>query len=171
MPHLPIGKHLVRVKSTALGITGTNKTQIAIEFEPADENMVGHATWYGYFTEAALPYTLKTLAVCGWDKQASNGDVASLHDSPLLVGNEVEIVIDEKLDNDGKPRLKVQWVNEPGGGGALKNKLDPEQAKRVGAELRQKILTASVPAPTRAPSRPAEPDPKDDDYSIDDIPF
>ena len=152
MPHLPIGTHLVRVKSTALGTTSTGKTQIAVAFE----NEHGHATWYGYFTPASVPYTLERLNNCGWNSAEHNHDVASLHESQLLVGNEVEIVIEEEMDNEGRARLKVAWVNRPGEGGGLRNKLSAEEARRVGADLRALIVTAKGPSA---------------DVSHDDIPF
>lgn len=158
MPHMPVGRHVAKVRGqVVLGRTSKGKEQIVVQFENAEGQ---HATWYGFFSSAALPYTLERLETCGWDGEADGWNVSKLHRSDKLAGNEVELVIEEE-EYDGKKTPKIRWINEVGGG-AVADPMDSEEASRFGEELAQTI---------RSEKGPAEPEKKDDGYSLDDIPF
>ncbi len=119
------GTYRAKAVSAALGNTSTGKEQLGIEFELMDVDGVAgpHITYYGYFTDAALEFTVKALRACGW-KGTDLTDLAGLTD------NEVSLVIAHE-EYEGKVTAKVQWVNAPGGL-AMKSQLDPDAAKMKG---------------------------------------
>jgi hypothetical protein len=160
MPLMQAGRHLVTVISTKLGKAGTGKEQIAVEFQNGRGE---HATWYGSFSEKALPYTLKALENCDWDGESDGWNVSVLCRKGSIVGHEAEIVLEEE-EYQGKARIKVSWVNRVGeGGGGMKEVLSEDAAEAFGRKLARDIaLVKGIPPP---------PDPKPDDYSLDDIPF
>lgn len=182
------GVYRARAVSWALGLTNTNKEQIAIELEILDEEAFGQKiTWYGYFTDKAFDVTLKALRTLGW----RGTDLSELTG---LDSNEVHIVV-ESEEYQGKYYPRVKWINPLNGGGIpLKNQLDPSAAKAFAAKMKARILSVEQangrPAqqqrpqsrPPSPPSRqsyvggPPEPPPHDDsDYvggpADDDVPF
>jgi len=135
MPSMGPGTHRVKILSTVIGESSKKKTpQIEIRFENTEGE---HITYHGYFSQKALPYTLKTLDACGWDKVANDNDVAGLHDSPLLVGNEVEVVVEMEDGQDGNSYPRVRWVN------SLRARISQERAAEIGASLKSAIAQES----------------------------
>lgn len=121
-----------RAREWALGLSSTNKEQIAIMFDytdPAGE--AGSITWFGYFTEDSADRTLDSMRHCGWA-----GD--NLGELDGLSANEVELVLDEEEYN-GKVRTKVKWVNRPARL-ALKTQLNTNQAAAFAARMRGKVV-------------------------------
>ena len=123
-------------------------------------------TWQGWLTDAAFDRTIKALceAFPEWD-----GDLESLSRGEFsFAGGECQIVA-ESENYEGKPRIKAKWLNPVGGGGkpmdaakvsSLVGKLS-QRAKAVAKTVRSE---SGAPAPRS--SRPAAPEPEDDD-----IPF
>jgi hypothetical protein len=144
---LQAGKYRAIPVEAALGMTKTGKEQIAILFEtldPPGEKI----TWYGFFTDETYKRTIESLRACGWT--GTNLDDFWGMRLPAEVCKEVQIVVeeDEMPYNDGRPRMKVRWVNS-GGGLAMKDKLDEGHAKTFAAQMRGKIVALGLPQPSQ----------------------
>ena len=152
-----------RAKATAaaLGYTQGGKPQVAIDFVLLDggylsqwEGAIGqHVTWYGYFGENSITHTMKALRTCGWSTD-------SIDDLTGFDQNEVSLVLVEENDLQGYPRIKVRWVNAPGGTGgvALKAKMAPDEARSFADQMRGYAQASRATAPpTAAPARAAAP--------------
>lgn len=171
MPVIGIGRHAVQVVSHQLGRSGTGTPHVAVLFEDVNGDRI---TWYGYLTDAAMESTLKALSAIGWDPMKFDGRIDSLNGTDLLKGVEAEIVV-EMEEYQGKPRPKVRWVNEPGGGG-LGDGMSADEATSFAAQLRAKVLGASKPRPNGAPGPARSAPPKAKAGSVagdldDDLPF
>lgn len=134
------GKYLARPLQAQLGYTGTGKEQVAVLFQVRDGQP--HAgekiTWYGYFTEATTDRTLESLEYCGWDGEGLTDE--SLN-SIGNVDTDVELVIDDEPDLEGKMRARVRWVNKPGGRGiAVKQALSTAEAQAFDQRMKGAIL-------------------------------
>ena len=127
MPNMGEGVHVAKILSTMLGSSSNGAAQIIVRFENESHE---HATWYGYFTAGALPYTLQKLRTCGWDAAANDNDVASLHGSDMLVGNKVELVLAPE-EYAGKVRVKIQFINSLG--------MTEDEARKIGKSLKSAI--------------------------------
>lgn len=172
------GKYRGRPVSAALGLTSTNKEQIAVTFElvdPPGERI----TWYGFFTEKTTDRTLQSLRHCGWH----GTDLAVFCEEQLPAGFDQEVELDVQHEeypaNSGKFQARVAWVNG-GGGLAVKNAMTRDQAKSFADRMQRTIVAldkeagrtaaaarpaprptpapAARPAASAAPSGPPEPD-------------
>jgi len=157
---LPNGKYRARAKGAALGMSGTGKEQIGVEFEVLTEGHTGESiTWYGFFTEDTTERTIKSLRTCGW----AGVDLDNLDG---IDANEVEIDVEEETYK-GTTSAKVKWINKPGGL-AMKSQLDPAQARSFAQRMKGAIVAldqatgkkASKPAPRQSSN--SEPPPLDD---------
>jgi hypothetical protein len=170
----------VRIASHGLSRSGQKGTPcIAVVFEDEAGQRI---TYYGYLTDAALEYTVRALETMGWKPAEHDWRVDVLNDTDLLVGNLVEIVVEEE-EYEGKVRSKVRFVNEIGG--AMGERMPPDEAVVFATDLRARILTSKGPSPSKSPGakppprRPApparQPVPADpgpvDDFNLDDVPF
>lgn len=180
MAIIQAGRHEVLIVSHGLSVATTGTHQVYVEFVAENGDTI---TWYGALTDKALEYTIKALEVCGWDPAEHDGRIDSLNGTQILADNRVDIVVEPETYN-GKTRLKVKWINEPGGGGGTPERMNPQEASAFAAGLRQKILTQRGPAPSRRPANAVEagvaasrarsaaaPEKPDDDFNLDDIPF
>lgn len=163
------GKHEVGIRSTCLTKSGQKGTPcVAVVFE---DDIGETITYWGYLTDAALEYTMKSLAAMGWKAEDHDGRIDSLDGTDLLVGKKVEIVVDEE-EYEGKVRSKVKFINEIGGG--VGERMAPAEASAFAAELRKKLLSMKGPKPSTrpAPARKAEPVAADQGgVNLDDCPF
>ena len=145
---LPNGKYRARAKSAALGLTGTGKEQVGVEFEILTEGHTGESiTYYGFFTEDTTERTIKSLRVCGW--QGSDLDNLDGIDA-----NEVELDVEEDTYN-GKTSAKVKWINKPGGL-AMRAQLDPAQARSFAQRMKGAIVALDKATGTKPSPRPAQ---------------
>src|SRR6185312_4767180 len=103
--------------------------------------------WYGGFSteitgnakKSPCERTFETLRTCGWQ-----GD--DLSDLTGIDANEVEVVIE--IDTyEGEERNRIKWVNQPGGGAALKNVMAPDARKAFAAKMRGQALRSKGAAP------------------------
>jgi len=99
---------------------GLPQAELAFEFEcdGKKESMI----WFGSFKEKAVPYTIKTLLICGLTGEDVSAIALGKEGGALEAGREVSIVVSEFLDESGKTKHKIDWVNQPGG--ANREKLD-----------------------------------------------
>ncbi|WP_163869629.1 hypothetical protein [Myxococcus eversor] len=151
MLELANGKYRARGVQGALGVAGTGAEQVAVEFQllgnDGSEHYVGQSiTWFGFFGDASLEHTIKGLRACGWQ----GDDVSDLTGVDTY---EVILVIEnETYRNETRP--KVKWVNSMGSGVALKQQMEPTQARTFAQQMRRRILALeqgtgprSTPAP------------------------
>jgi hypothetical protein len=173
---LEAGRYRARAREWSIWAASTGTMQIGVLFDLLD--MPGQRiTWYGFFTDKALPDTVKALRTMGWQ----GSDPSELGDNGGgLDANEVSLVVEHEQDQQKKTRARVRWVN-PSGGLGLKPPLAGNDLKAFGAQLRGKILAldpsrasqhaaARPQAPARPPAPPQrrpEPPPVDDG----DVPF
>jgi len=150
-----------RAVTAALGYTQAGKPQVAVEFVLLDggylsqnEFAIGqHITWYGYFGEKSIEHTMKALRTCGWSTD-------SIDDLTGVDEQEVSLVLVEENDLQGYPRIKVRWINAPGGVGgvALKARMAPDEARSFADQMRGYAQASRATAPpAAAPPRPAAP--------------
>lgn len=99
------------------GEKGDNNTPfiripIAVTEDGPDKGCI--AVWYGWLSEKALDNTIARLK----EVFNFNGDLIALHEGKVtLTGMECNITTEEETF-EGKARIKVAWLNPPGGGGA-----------------------------------------------------
>ena len=162
------GTYTGTVTGTALGKTSSGKEQIGIGFDVHVSDPETGApcsvpmTYYCYFhTDGALRNAMKSLAALGFDMATRGIEELAPEDAALspLVGAEAEVVLENEDDQDGNPRLRIKWVNRAGGGLAMKERMEPAEAKSFSAQLRAKVISARGPgaAPAAPPARPAAP--------------
>lgn len=136
---LPMHKARYSARAVAgdLGETKAGQPQVAINFEITEGEQRGErAPWYGHFTDKTTESTILALRVCGW-----RGD--DLADLSGISDNEVEIVVEPEKDLEGNDRIKVRWVNAPGGV-ALAKKLDEPKKASFAAMMRGQIVAATA---------------------------
>lgn len=128
------GTHKARAKEWALGVSSTNKEQIAVMFELLGGEHAGkHITWFGYFTDGTVDRTLESLRHCGWESD-------SLAELDTLGNCDVELVIEDE-EYEGKWRSKVKWVNRIAKL-ALKEQMNPAQVAAFAARMRGKTVAS-----------------------------
>lgn len=95
---------MATVKSAEVGQSGTGTPHVSLSLE-TDEGK--HITAYLYLSEKAFERTAKTLQeVFGFD-----GDFQTVSDQVLQ--KKCSITVEEEDDQDGKPRMRVKWINSP----------------------------------------------------------
>jgi len=142
---VPIGTHKARAIDCALGMTGTGKEQIGVLLELSET--AERITWYGYFTDGTFERTIESLRYLGW----SGTDLLAFRSGlPSECVNEVEIVVEDEADQDGKLRRKVRWINGSGGV-AIKETLDDGQARVFAAKMRAKVAALQAKTGVAAP--------------------
>ena len=142
------GTFTARAVEGALGETSNGSPQIAVELQVLDDGYTGETiTWFGYFTEKTTARTMESLRILGW----KTDDLSNLDG---ITENEVKIVVVED-EYDGKTRLKVNWINRPGGL-ALKSPMTPDKARGFAAQMKGAAVLSRGSAPKPA-GRPAPP--------------
>lgn len=125
------GKYRAKAREWALGDASTGTKQIGISFDLLD-HAPESITYYGFFTDAALEYTIANMRLCGWQG-------ADLSDLSGLDAREVVLVIEHERDPQGQIRAKVKYINGAGGL-AMKTALDANGTKSFAAQMKAKIL-------------------------------
>ena len=107
------GKYLGHIVNYGLRDAKDNGVMAVIEMDYKDSEGDQHRLiWRGSFAGTALQYTLKTLLVCGLDR-----DPASLADGPQsgALNTDKEFVITVSSEEyQGKTYYRIAWINEPG---------------------------------------------------------
>lgn len=127
------GKYRAKAVEWGLGESSNGTPQIAIKFELLDYDN-SFITWYGAFTEKALPWTEKAMRVCGWVGY-------DLEQLDTLGTNEVELVVvnEEYPEGSGQFYSRVKWVN-PAGGIGLKKQMDAGGMKAFAESMKAKLM-------------------------------
>lgn len=102
------GRYTVKAIDAALCEASTGTPQVEVVFQVTEGECIGETiSWFGFLTDAALPYTLRSLRFTGFE----GNDLSDLES----VGSQ-ECSITVKEDTwEGETRLKVEWVNDLGG--------------------------------------------------------
>jgi hypothetical protein len=169
---LPMEKFTYRAHAVAadLGFTEEDKPQVSITFEIENDGAVGEQiTWLGYFSETTdkkgktvAQRTLESLQYCGLlsddltQLAEVSGEVAR-----QLLPESVDIVV-EPEEYKGEWKLKVRWVNRPGGGGfAFKKPMRGNDLKAFAAQMKGTLKNMRGPvAPSSSAPRSAAPAPR-----------
>jgi len=161
------------------GSDGDGNVQVFIPFEIIDGEFHGERiTYAGTFGEGkSTGFTLDALKNCGWyGDDLSELDELDQAAAERLLPSIVELSCDMDTYND-ETRLKVKWVNKPGGQRMTKHALGGADLKAFAAQMRGTIRSmggaarAAAPRQTTTPSRPTTP-PHPNAPGVDkDIPF
>lgn len=93
------GTYVAKVASKVISLTKKGDPQVVVTFNIKDK---GSVTYFGYFSDKALPYTIKNLITLGLKGNNPAGEIE--------IGKEVELVVDFET-YEGKDRLKVKYIN------------------------------------------------------------
>ena len=152
-----VGKNIpVKIVATSLDTASTGTECILVQVENED----GVQYWRGWLGDASLERTIDTLRDVGWDAEKYDHDIESLDGTDLLVGNDARITTESEV-YEGKPRIKVAWLNGMG----YKGKGISDESK---ASLRARIKALGGARPAVAEK------PKADEagpIEVDDTPF
>jgi hypothetical protein len=142
--------------------TGTFQVAVLLQLMTVDGEKAGHLTWHGSFTDQTTDRTIESLRTLGWE-----GD--DLSDLRGIDRNDVEVVVEHEVGNDGKTRPRAKWINRPATL-ALKNRLAPADAKVFAQKMkghvvaqRQKSGASASSQPSRSTSSDSAPMPDDRD--------
>lgn len=128
-----INPGIYKAKVVSHGISETSKgdPQAYITFSYEDDGTNHSITWYGSFSEKAVPFTVKTLLICGLKGNNPAGE--------LEINKEVSITIENEVGQDGKERTKVKWVNALN---AVRNVIPNDLAKAKLSQLEGAVMLA-----------------------------
>lgn len=127
------GRYKAKAIEGDFGFAGNGREQVAVLFEVIDGDHKGTTiTWFGFFTEQTAERTIESLIYAGWDGESETLDG--------LGTTEVSIVVEHDTYN-GETKPKVAWVNRPGGGLALKSRMNEGQKANFGKKLRAKAAS------------------------------
>ena len=144
------GKYFARAKGpefVQMGVAKTGTDQIAVEFDildPSDYATTGVSMqWIGSFAnEKSCKITAGALAACGM----VDGDFDTFKG---ISANVVEL--DVQWDEyQGERRLRVKWVNRPGGGLVFKDKMDAGRRASVAARMKGFLANEASKGPALA---------------------
>lgn len=181
MPYLKAGDRAgdektfeCRVHASYLGSMQSGKEFVEVCF--TEKNGLGHQSKKLFLTEAGWEHAKKSLAILGWDAEANGYRFELLgdgEDSPL-VGAECEIVIRAEPEQNGERIFNnVAFINAIGGGGAPREKMASDEAKKFADSIRRKLKLAVRKRDAKkngAKEPDKEPTPIED-KDFDDIPF
>ena len=132
------GTYKATVFSHAISETKKGEPQAVIAFAFTDKAGPQKITYYGSFSEKARQYTIKNLITCGLKSNNPADD--------LEIGKEVEIVIDTEVDEQGRERAKVKFINEPG---MTRNVIAQDLAKAKLSALEGAVMAARASMPKK----------------------
>ncbi len=151
------GKYLAKCvddpSAVRFGRAKTGSEQIALTFALVDDSgRVDHGAtidWVGSFAnDKSTEITIKALRACGW----TGNDLTDLRGI-----NDLEVELDVQLEEyQGEQRLRVRWVNKPGGGRIkFADELDQRSRQALAARLKQRAAAIAPTGGQRAPGRPS----------------
>lgn len=111
------GRYKAKLVEHAITSTQAGEPQATVRFEFETEDGPRQLIWFGSFKEKAQEHTIKALLVCGLKENNPAG--------PLEIGKEVMITVDVDVDQQGKGRNVIRWINKLG----ISNALDKNEAK------------------------------------------
>lgn len=173
------GKYRAKALTAELGFAKSGNEQVLVNFQITEPgpHQNHEIAWYGTVTENTAKRVIESLLLTGWDGQ----------DYEYFTGlgtNEVSLVIEEEVDQQGKPRVRVKWINKIGGA-SLTNQMNPVERKTFAARMKgivtevmgaparttQPARRAPAPPPRQNSARPAQPVDAYEPDEVDSIPF
>jgi hypothetical protein len=155
MSTLEMGKpYDAQAIACGLGEAQTGTPQIAITYQLFDgDDVIGEAPYYGFLTDAAMEYAIKTCRTSGWE----GNDISELDDCNCAekLPNRIQVVLEEN-EWEGEVSVRVKWVNA-GGGVRLKKRLDPAGKARLADRIKARIMLMEKQGGKPAASRQAPP--------------
>lgn len=132
-----IGKFDAKIKDYGTSETKGGNPQVFIKFGFEHEGAAKELTWYGSFVGGAKDITLKTLIYCGLAPQ-NFGNLVNFKNgiqSQMLDMNKVlNIDVQEEPKQDGSGmQTRIQWVNDPASGPAIKKIDEAKNAQFFGS--------------------------------------
>lgn len=170
---IPVGNYKARGVEAALSTTKAGQPQVAVLVEIIEGEFAGERrTWFGHFTEKTEDKTLEQLRTLGWSTD-------DLTDLTGIDANEVSIKVDHEPDQNGGERDRIRWINRPGSGLAIKERMDDQAARAFAARMRAKAVAsraggaprASTPQPRSQAPAPRRQQQDEPSPFGDDIPF
>jgi len=152
------GHYLAKAIEWKLGITSKGGEQIGVLFQLKDSGQT--IVWYGYFTEKTTERTLESLEYMGWDG-------VDITDPKGLDKNEVQLVIEQEQNDEGKFFPRVRWVNRLGGGLAFKEELSGGALQSFKQRMAGTLMARRQGKP--APSQQRKPAPRNGAPPADDF--
>lgn len=126
------GTYKATVLNHAISETKSGAPQATVTFSFEAGGSPHTLTWYGSFSDKALPHTIKALLNCGLKGNNPAGE--------LELGKEVLIVVEVEVDEQtGKERNKVRWVNSLG---AIRNAIPKDMATAKLSGLEGAVMAA-----------------------------
>lgn len=102
---IPEADYKVKCVAHKFGRAGTGTEQIGVKLQITEGNHKGqYLTWYGFFTEAAIDTTIKSLRALGL-----RGD--DLRNCSSMYEGEAIAVVQHEVDRDNNKRARVRWIN------------------------------------------------------------
>lgn len=138
------GRYPAIVKTAEFGESESGKPFLHLYFE-TDDGEPKHIAGWLYLSEAAFPYTVKTL------REAFKFDGNFETAVEQIQGKGCSITVDEESNDKGEPRLRVKFINA-----RYQNKPISGDAAGFLKGLTAKAARVPVAAPrTPAPTKPA----------------
>ena len=116
-------------------------------------------SWVGFLTDAALPFTVKSLRIAGWQ-----GD--DFFDLTSLGSKECELVIADEEYN-GEVRSRVQYINEIGGGPKIGKSMSEADRKEFARKMRGKVIACGGGKASAAPKPAPKPQDSENPAPVD----
>jgi len=126
------------VAAMKFGYTQGKKEQIAVQFCVKTLEMPEFITGYLYFTDKCIEITERALTAMGWDFKANGWAIDEMVQMQPLTGNEVRLVLGNET-YEGTTRLKVQWINDVGGGDILSDEGSDSDVQKFSALLKARL--------------------------------
>jgi len=125
------GIYEAKVTDFGVGTTKKGDPMAMVRFGYVDSDGDSHsATWYGTFgTEKSSEISCETLAVCGYTSN-NLADLAKGAGSGVLDENRVVSLTLANDTYEGVTRLKIKYVNPPGGAG-FRSSLEHSEAVKA----------------------------------------
>lgn len=123
-------------KITNYGIhkTKTESLQAVIQIGFSDEQGNHYKlNWRGGFSEKQLPFTLKTLLVCG----LQGNDPAVIADGPNSNALDSDKILQITVERQDDKYWRISWINEPG----LRNGVSKSEVTSLLGDLRGKVAS------------------------------
>ena len=161
------GEYVAVAEKFDFGKSKNDNDYIEVVFKVVEGDCEGsYITWRGFLTDAAAPFTLKSLRYAGWSGDALGEDMTGLGDT------KVRLVVEENEWED-KVFMRVRWVNKV----ALKrnfgaqNPLHGDDFSSLNARLSMKIKEVPIEECVKAEGATQAQRIKQDSLEGDNLPF
>jgi hypothetical protein len=163
------GTYRARPLRGQLGMTGTGKEQVGVEWLLLDGTNRRIWSYHFFSSDKAIEISMEALRNAGF-RGNDLSDLSSLTHFDDQPTPECELVIQHEEYN-GRTSAKVKFVNS-GGGMGMSNPLDGNQARAFAARMRGAIAAFDQARGSGAARLPQKPQPPEEfQASDDDVPF